>query len=60
MKIDKYTPATLPTRDEALRMAFERKAWAKTARDQDMSGSAYEFELTALLLRFYAEHTDEP
>jgi hypothetical protein len=43
-------------------MATEREAWASAARERDQPGSAREFELTALLLRFYANtaswHTD--
>jgi hypothetical protein len=35
-------------------MAEEREAWAKAARERDQPGSAREFELIALLLRFYA------
>ena len=55
---DKYEPAALPTREDALVMAGEREAWAKAARERDEPGSAREFELTALLLRFYAGRID--
>lgn len=54
----KYEPAVLPTKEDALTMAEEREAWARAARERDQPGSAREFELTALLLRFYAEHVD--
>jgi hypothetical protein len=50
---EKYTPVRLPTTEEAIRLAIEREAWADTARAQDKPGSAREFELMALLLRFY-------
>jgi len=50
---NKYEKAVLPSKKEALDMARERDAWADHARSQDKPGSAYEFELTALLLRFY-------
>jgi len=36
-------------------MAAEREDWAKAARERDQPGLAREFELTALLLRFYAD-----
>lgn len=52
----KYEPTTLPSKPDALIMADEREQWAKAARERDQPGSAKEFELTALLLRFYA-HT---
>ena len=55
----KYEPAVLPTKHDALTMATEREAWAAQARERDQPGSAREFELTALLLRFYAGHIDE-
>jgi hypothetical protein len=35
-------------------MATKREAWASAARERDQPDSAREFELTALLLRFYA------
>jgi hypothetical protein len=35
-------------------MADEREQWAKAAREREQPDSAKEFELTALLLRFYA------
>ncbi len=59
MVSSKYEPAVLPTREHALTMAEEREAWAKAARERDQPGSAREFELIALLLRFYAEHIDD-
>lgn len=53
----KYQPAALPaTAKEAIDLAEEREQWACMARNQDKPGSAREWELTALLLRFYAEH----
>lgn len=58
---DKYQPATFPpTKEEALRLAEEREAWAKAARAIDRPGSAKEFELSALLLRFYANSMPLP
>ena len=59
MKIaNKYNPATMPeSKDEALRLAEEREKWAQTARENDLPGSAKEFELTALLLRYFAERS---
>ncbi len=39
-------------------MAEKHEAWAKAARERAQPGSAREFELIALLLRFYAEHID--
>jgi hypothetical protein len=53
MVSSKYEPATLPTRKDAV-ATTEREEWAKAARERDQPGSAREFELTALLLRFYA------
>lgn len=53
--VSKYEPATLPTRKDAITMAAEREDWAKAARERDQPGLAREFELTALLLRFYAD-----
>jgi hypothetical protein len=44
--VSKYEPATLPTRKDAMTMAAER--------ERDQPGAAREFELTAMLLRFYA------
>jgi hypothetical protein len=55
---NKYEPAILPTREHAIIMAGEREAWAAQARERDQPGSAREFELTALLLRFYAGRID--
>jgi hypothetical protein len=60
MKIaSKYEPATLPTKEQALGMALEREMWAQAARERDQWGSAREFELMALLLRFYAERSEQ-
>jgi hypothetical protein len=57
--LEKYKPARLPaTREEALAWATERALWAKTARESDMNGSARELELTALLLRFFADRLE--
>jgi len=54
--VDKYEPTCLPnSRDDAEYMATEREEWARQARDRDQFGSAKEFELTALLLRFYSK-----
>lgn len=53
--ISKYEIAQLPSREQALEWAAERETWAKQARENDKHGSAWEFELTALLLRAYAE-----
>ena len=39
---------------DAVAMATEREAWASAACERDQPDSAREFELTALLLRFYA------
>ena len=54
MTVNKYQPAVLPTKRDALIMAMEREEWARAARGRDQPGTAIEFELTALLLRFYA------
>jgi hypothetical protein len=56
MPTGKYAPAVLPGRLEALVMAAEREDWARDARHRDRPGSAREFELTALLLRYYSAH----
>lgn len=54
---EKYKPVELPhSPREALSMADERIEWAVKARDNDKHGIAREFELTALLLRFYANN----
>ena len=50
----KYAKATMPTPEEALSMAATREEWARDARERDLTGTAHEYELTALLLRFYA------
>jgi hypothetical protein len=53
---DKYQKATLPNDyPTANKMAEEREEWARLARSYDQHGSAYELELTALLLREWAE-----
>ena len=53
---DKHRATELPTtRDDAIRMAVEREAWAIEARGKDLHGAAKEQELTALLLRKTAE-----
>jgi hypothetical protein len=55
----KYQPAELPnTKIEAEQMAELREAWAAEARTRDRPGTAREFELTAKLLRFLAEHLE--
>jgi len=54
MSPSKYTKATMPTPAEALAMAATREEWARDARERDLAGTAHEYELTALLLRFYA------
>ena len=57
----KYQPAELPkTVREAEELAAEREQWAKEARDMDLPGSAREFELTAKLLRHFAQWLDYP
>lgn len=53
---DKYTKTTLPTPAQALEMALIREHWAEQAIKQDRLGSAREFELTALLLRYFRDH----
>lgn len=53
---EKYAVTTLPTKEDAAKMAVEYDQWAATARDNDKPGSARQFELMALLLRFYADH----
>ena len=51
----RYEPVTLPTISEAaIQMAEEREAWAQEAMNRDRPGTAREFELTAMLLRFLA------
>lgn len=55
----KYQKATLPAAGEAIPMATEREQWAAEAIERLQYGSAREFELTALLLRFYEEHKTE-
>ena len=56
MTTSKYEPVTLPeTKAAALTMAADREEWARIAYEQDRLGSTRELELTALLLRFYAE-----
>jgi hypothetical protein len=62
MNGSKYAKATMPTPEEALGMARERDEWAREARERDLTGTAHEYELTALLLRFYAGATkyDDP
>jgi hypothetical protein len=54
MNASKYAKATMPTPSEALAMAATREEWARDARERDLTGTAHEYELTALLLRFYA------
>lgn len=52
----KFKSATLPSSpEEAHAMANDREAWAEEARQTDKNGSAREWELTALLLRAWAE-----
>ena len=53
---DKYKHAVLPVdKQTALKLAEERELWAAEALERLQYGSAREFELTALLLRFYAD-----
>ena len=53
----KYDETKLPsTPDAALAMAADREEWARDARSRDLYGTAAEYELSALLLRFYAQH----
>lgn len=55
--MNKYRKGNLPgTPEEALEMAADRDLWAKEARDRDQYGTAIEWEITASLLRFFAEH----
>lgn len=52
----KYQPIALPQNaEEAIAWAELREEWARSAHDLDMTGSAREFELTALLLRAWAK-----
>jgi hypothetical protein len=55
---NKYKPTVLPLRDDAVAMAIEREEWARMAMEKDQPGSAREFELTALLLRWFANSGD--
>jgi hypothetical protein len=52
--MSKYDAIALPTPANALLMAAEREEWARDARERDLIGTAQEYELSALLLRFYA------
>lgn len=51
--MSKYEKTVLPTAEKAWIMSEERIKWAEQARGIDRIGSAKEFELTALLLRYY-------
>jgi hypothetical protein len=53
--MDKYKKTELPTKADALLMADEYQAWAIDARENDKPGSARQFELMVLLLRFYGQ-----
>lgn len=53
--MSKHDKTVLPTAEKAWIMAEERIKWAEQARGLDRTGSAQEFELTALLLRYYHE-----
>ena len=46
------------TFDELDKIATEREAWAKEARDKDLHGSAKEMELTAALAREVLEYRE--
>lgn len=59
MIMDKYKKAELPTKTGALFMADEYEVWAKYAIENDCHGSARQFELMALLLRFYGQSEGE-
>ena len=53
--MDKRARARLPQNaEEANAWAVQREQWAAEARDRDMLGSALEFELTAMLLRWFS------
>lgn len=53
---EKYIKARLPASpDEAIALAVEREEWAAAARKRDQPGSAREWELTAALLRHFAQ-----
>jgi hypothetical protein len=56
--MDKHKKAELPSKPDALRMALNYETWAKEAFEKDMLGSARQFELMALLLRYYGEEID--
>jgi len=47
----------LPSIEQAIAMAEDREKWAEEAMDKDMPGTAKELQLTAALLRYYAEET---
>lgn len=51
----KYKKAELPSKADALLIADEYEAWAKYAVENDKYGSAHQFELMTLLLRYYGE-----
>jgi hypothetical protein len=54
--MSKYEPAKLPAgKKTAIELAKQYETFAVTARGYDRHGTAKEFELTALLLRAYAE-----
>jgi hypothetical protein len=57
--ISKYETTMLPTKQDALIMAAEREEWAQQARERDQPGSAREWELAALLLRYYAGSAED-
>lgn len=52
---DKYQKAELPNKDNALLLANSYDTWAKEAIENDKYGTARQFELMALLLRFYGQ-----
>jgi hypothetical protein len=56
---EKYQVTVLPSKEQALLMAAFREEWARLARERDQLGSAKEFELMALLLRYYATDDDD-
>ena len=55
--VDRVLAAATPV--EHLHPAAAIIEWTKAARERDQPGSAKEFELTALLLRFYAGAVSE-
>jgi hypothetical protein len=56
----KFETAKLPKDiSEAIEWAEQREENARACREKDMNGSAREFELVALLLRYWADKEQE-